>query len=165
MSRIEKQLQKINGDDVEIEEPQSRIEKQLAYILGADIVLEEPQSRIEELVQQIIDNGGGGGGGGSSDFSIAHVTLINTSQDGYYSFSTIRVEGDYIDSYEVSVGTSETITIDVILYKGVQYMSAWEWDTSIAPVITGGITFDVEENLFTITGDGSISLVGTGRMV
>ena len=62
MSRIEKQLMKINGDDVEIEEPQSRIEKQLAYILGADIVLEEPQSRIEELVQQIIDNGGGGGG-------------------------------------------------------------------------------------------------------
>ena len=38
-----------------------------------------------------------------------------------------------------------------------------DWDTSIAPVISGDITYDSEEDAFIITGDGSISLVGTAE--
>lgn len=164
-SRIELQLRALNGEDVVVPYPQSRVEKLLYKMNGYDIELDPPQSRVEELLKEYIDNGGGGGGGGSSDFSIAHVTLINTSQDKFYNYVTVTVDGDYIETYENVVDYSQSITIDVVLYKGNQYMSAWEWDDSIAPVITGDITYDSEENLFIITGDGSISLVGTGQII
>ena len=58
-----------------------------------------------------------------------------------------------------------SLVLDVILYKGEQYLEAWEWDDSIAPVITGNITYDSENREFIIKGDGSISLVGTGRIM
>ena len=65
---------------------------------------------------QIIEQGGGGGGGGSSDFPIAHVTLINTAQNGrYYSVRGPHILREY---------TTEDITtiaprmLDVVLYKG-----------------------------------------------
>ena len=161
-SRMDLILKKLNGEDVELVPPMSRIEKIYFKLLGYDIELDPPQSRSEVLLTEYVNNGGGGG---SSDFSIAHVTLINTSQDKYYNYVTTRVDGDYIETYERVVDNSQSITIDVVLYKGKQDMTAWEWDDSIAPVITGDITFDSEENLFIITGDGSISLVGTGQIV
>lgn len=57
----------------------SRIEKQLQKILGESVETETPQSRIEDLIQQIIDSGGGGGGGGSAEpfFFVSEVKGID----------------------------------------------------------------------------------------
>ena len=161
-SRMDLILKKLNGEDVELVPPMSRIEKIYFKLLGYDIELDPPQSRSEVLLTEYVNNGGGGGG--SSDFAIAHVTLINTSQDKFYNYVSVTVDGDYIEAYEGVVDNLQSITIDVVLYKGKQYMSAWAWDDSIAPVITGDITFDSDENLFIIAGDGSISLVGKGQI-
>ena len=161
-SRMDLILKKLNGEDVELVPPMSRIEKIYFKLLGYDIELDPPQSRSEVLLTEYVNNGGGGG---SSDFSIAHVTLINTSQDGYYY--TVNCPSIYLDDLEYAtedVIAEEPSVLDVVLYKGEQHMDAWDWDTSIAPVITGDITYDSEENLFIITGDGSISLVGTGQI-
>lgn len=162
---IVQNLRALNGEEIELSTPQSRIGKLLYKLNGYEIETETPQSEIEVLFKEYIDNGGGGGGG-SSDFSIAHVTLNNTSQDGYY----YTVDCYYIYGENMEFGTNDILpdsplVLDVILYKGEQYMGAWDWDTSIAPVITGDITYDSQENLFIITGDGSISLVGTGQII
>lgn len=165
-SRIELQLRALNGEDVVVPYPQSRVEKLLYKMNGYDIELDPPQSRVEELLKEYIDNGGGGGGGGSSDFSIAHVTLINTSQDGYYyTVNCPRIYLDYLEFATEDVNAEEPSVLDVVLYKGDQFMGAGDWDNSIAPVITGDITYDSEEGTFIIKGDGSISLVGTGRIM
>ena len=163
-SRMDLILKKLNGEDVELVPPMSRIEKIYFKLLGYDIELDPPQSRSEVLLTEYVNNGGGGGG--SSDFSIAHVTLINTSQDGnYYTIRCPRIQGDDMEIGVEDINTEEPSVSDVVLYKGEQYMQAWDWDDSIAPVITGDITYDSEEGVFIITGDGSISLVGTGQIM
>lgn len=163
-SRMDLILKKLNGEDVELVPPMSRIEKIYFKLLGYDIELDPPQSRSEVLLTEYVNNGGGGGG--SSDFSIAHVTLINTAQDGkYYTVNCPRIYLDYLEFATEDVNTAEPSVLDVVLYKGEQYMQAGDWDDSIAPVITGDITYDSEEGAFIITGDGSISLVGTGQIM
>ena len=116
MSETEKAYRNMLGESNELREPMSRKEKLLHKMLGEDIELEPPQSIEEELLLQIIEQGGGGGGGGSSDFPIAHVTLINTAQNGrYYSVRGPHILREY---------TTEDITtiaprmLDVVLYKG-----------------------------------------------
>ena len=165
-SRMDLILKKLNGEDVELVPPMSRIEKIYFKLLGYDIELDPPQSRSEVLLTEYVNNGGGGGG--SSDFAIAHVTLINTSQDDrFYTVQcpVIREDYDYMEFGTDNVQSTEPLVLDVVLYKGEQYMDAWDWDDSIAPVITGDITYDSEHSLFIITGDGSISLVGTGQII
>lgn len=164
-SRMDLILKKLNGEDVELVPPMSRIEKIYFKLLGYDIELDPPQSRSEVLLTEYVNNGGGGGG--SSDFSIAHVTLINTAQDDrFYTVQcpVIREDYDYMEFGSYNVQSTEPLVLDVVLYKGEQYMGAWDWDDSIAPVITGNITYDSEYGGFIITGDGSISLVGKARI-
>lgn len=163
-SRMDLILKKLNGEDVELVPPMSRIEKIYFKLLGYDIELDPPQSRSEVLLTEYVNNGGGGGG--SSDFSITHVTLINTSQDGnYYTVRCPCIHGDYMEFAPEDISTEEPRVLDVVLYKGEQYLEAWEWDDSIAPVITGNITYDSEYGEFIIAGDGSISLVGTQQIM
>lgn len=165
-SRMDLILKKLNGEDVELVPPMSRIEKIYFKLLGYDIELDPPQSRSEVLLTEYVNNGGGGGGGGSSDFTIAHVTLINTAQNGrYYTVRCPQIFGEYLEFRAEDITTIAPKMLDVVLYKGEQYIEAWDWDTSVAPVVTGDITYDSEEEAFIITGDGSISLVGTGHIM
>lgn len=163
MSETEKAYRNLLGESNTLRTPMSRKEKLLHKMLGEDIELEPAQSREEELLLQIINNGGGGGGGGSSDFSIAHVTLTNTAQNSrYYSVRCPHIVREFMEYTTEDVTTIAPKMLDVVLYKGEQYLLTMDWDTSIAPVISGDITYDSEEDAFIITGDGSISLVGTG---
>lgn len=95
---------------------------------------------------------GSGGGGGSSDFSTATVTyetdqvfpLYMARADDLMEGLTpmVRTEGEYI----------------VPLYKGKAFAI---WPQSIEDLeieTTGDITFDSEHKVFTITGDGTISI-------
>lgn len=118
---------------------------------------------LKGMVEAIVeDSGSGEGGGGSSDFSIAHVTLTNTAQNGkYYSVKCPQIFGEYLEFRTEDITTIAPKMLDVVLYKGEQYILTFDWDTSTAPVISGDITYDSEEEAFIITGDGSISLVGT----
>ena len=120
---------------------------------------------LKGMVEAIVeDSESGESGGGSSDFSIAHITFINTAQNSrYYTVKCPNIFEGYMEFHEENVTTIAPRTIDVILYKGEQYVEAWEWDTSIAPVIVGDITYNSENEGFIITGDGSISLVGIGQ--
>lgn len=163
LSETEKAYRNLLGESNTMRTPMSRKEKLLHKMLGEDIELEPAQSREEELLMQIIEQGGGGGGGGASDFSIVRLTLINTAQKSrYYSVICPHILGEYMDSITENVSTIAPRTLDVVLYKGEQYIVVSDWDTSVAPVISGDITYDSEEDAFIITGDGSISLVGTG---
>ena len=165
MSETEKAYRNMLGESNELREPMSRKEKILHKWLGEDIITDPPQSIEETLLLQVMEQGGGGGGG-SSDFSIAHVTLINTAQNGrYYTVRCPQIFGEYLEFRAEDITTIAPKMLDVVLYKGEQYIEAWDWDTSVAPVVTGDITYDSEEEAFIITGDGSISLVGTGQMM
>lgn len=181
MSRIEKQLQKINGDDVQTEEPQSRIEKQLAYILGADIVLEEPQSRIEELVQQIIDNGGGGGGGGSSSYTITLISApvpqfpddpasdkyyINCFDENYvYYGGAVKTNEGYIGEYqteEVWAGTPQDIEVIIFPSKGISVVD----NTGSQPIsVTGDaqIVHHEDEGYWAVYVTGNCTITYQGK--
>ncbi len=176
MSRIEKIYFKLLGYDIELDPPQSRSEVLLTEYVnrggGGDITV-EPLS-VTENDTYIAPTGKAyspvtvnvSGGGGSSDFSIAHVTFINTAQNGrYYTVRCHHIIGEYMEFRAEDITTIAPRTLDVVLYKGEQYIEAWDWDTSVAPVITGDITYDSEEEAFIITGDGSISLVGTGHIM
>lgn len=160
MSETEKAYRNMLGESNELREPMSRKEKLLHKMLGEDIELEPAQSREEELLLQVIEQGGGGGG--SSDFSIAHVALTNTAQNGrYYSVKCPHILGEYMEYTTEDITTIAPMMLDVVLYKGEQYILTFDWDTSTAPVISGDVTYDSEGEAFIITGDGSISLVGT----
>lgn len=119
---------------------------------------------LKGMVEAIVESSeSGGGDGGSSDFSIAHVTFINTAQNGrYYSVRCPHIIEEYMEYRTEDITLIAPSVLDVVLYKGEQYIVTMDWDTSIAPVITGDITYDSEEEAFIIAGDGSISLVGTG---
>lgn len=119
MSETEKAYRNMLGESNELREPMSRKEKLLHKMLGEDIELEPPQSIEEELLLQIIEQGGGGGGGGSSDFPIAHVTLINTAQNGrYYSVRGPHILREYMDYTTEDITTIAPRMLDVVLYKG-----------------------------------------------
>lgn len=118
---------------------------------------------LKGMIEAIVESSESGeSGGGSSDFSIAHVTLTNTAQNGrYYSVRCPHILREYMEYTTEDITTIAPMMLDVVLYKGEQYILILDWDTSIAPVISGDITYDSEEDVFIITGDGSISLVGT----
>lgn len=55
-SNIELQLEKLNGEPVELKEPRSRVELYLAKLNGESVELPEPQSRVEKLLLEIIND-------------------------------------------------------------------------------------------------------------
>ena len=107
---------------------------------------------------------GGGGGGGGGDFSTAKVTFINSDDTKMYVVNKLAmIQGSYMEVGSVSVQSSEAV--DLVLYKGSTYVSEFEnIDYDTPPVVTGNISFDADAGEFVITGDGSITLKGTGGM-
>lgn len=75
----------------------SRIEKQLQKILGESVETETPQSRIENLIQQIIDQGGGGGGG--SGGGVFKVTITYVTEEFSTIFTCNKTYKEITDAY------------------------------------------------------------------
>ena len=108
----------------------------------------------------------GGGGGGSSDFSIAEVIINNTGDETgmlfipyYYDEIDEETQEEYYGtSGEVYSYPSESTTINLILYKGVGYISC------LGDTIFTGATGNAEADggYAMITGDCELTLVGAG---
>lgn len=100
-------------------------------------------------------------GGGSSDFSIAHVTLIETGggRQGRQStaIETVLIEdNDNFIFGEARADNGETIVANVVLYKGRSILTFVSYGT------VQEITGDIEEsgNGYIITGDCTIRAIG-----
>lgn len=110
--------------------------------------------------------GGGGGGGGSSDFSTAKVNFINSANGKYYTVKYIGVTEFGLHYFpQFSVDVSENV--EMVLYKGMYTLSLMDFDEvddQTMPECTGDITLDLDELAFIITGDGSITMKGTGSI-
>lgn len=63
VTRIEKFLAKIGGQDVSIPTPVTREEQYLAKLAGEDVSVPDPVTRKEQFLKEACENGGGGGGG------------------------------------------------------------------------------------------------------
>lgn len=94
-----------------------------------------------------------GGGGGSSDFSTAEVT-INIQGTEY---PLIAIVDDVIKEMTVT----ENGTYTVPLYKGVVIQPLPPENLSGPPTFTGDIELSIEDFGVKVTGDGSITLVGS----
>lgn len=111
----------------------------------------------------------GGGGGGSSDFSTAEVTFINadTTTAPYNSLIFHITDDAYISAEQITV--SDTVTVDVPLYKGRAevelLMALTEVDESYMPTATGGASLEFLPPFpkLVITGDGTITAKGLQR--
>ena len=165
-SRKELLLMKLNGEDVQLEPPQSRIEKLYYKLLGADIVTDPPQSREEVLLKEYIDNGGGGGGGG--DVTWAKVKFINVDTSTLYFVNNVT-SIVYTGYFEIITALPEIYVQDesevtVPLYKGkyaIHPNAFQSIDQSFFPQVTGGVALDMESQFIVVTGDGTITLKGS----
>ena len=136
-------------------------------LAGAD---QEAAQTIEEAVRLLGAHiGSGGGGGGSSDFSVAKVTFNITPPEGYEiteeSFITAIGFPDYSLGYGATFQTENRIASNVLLYENECHIyEIFSFSGDYALVVdyesittTGDITYDSEELLFIVTGDGTIS--------
>lgn len=66
---------------------ESRVELQLRRILGEDVDVPEPMSRVEELLSQIVElsSGSGSGSGGSS--TTTNLILTDTATNTKYQLN------------------------------------------------------------------------------
>lgn len=137
--------------------------------------LEDALDRIADKLEELAEGGGSSGGdSGSSDFSTAEVTFINSSSEPTFyrvAFTGLMPEeyqeAVYCGQAQVFSGTPFTVTIP--LHKGSYKLSTHCFDgstidTSIPPATTGEISVDVipEGTVFNVTGDGTITVAGTG---
>lgn len=105
-------------------------------------------------------------GGGSSDFSIARITLTNTgAADKSYQYYGVQIVDDEVVC-GVSVQVSSSNEVLIPLYHGRCLIDASHAlnnaTTSTPPSVSGGVT--LTESGFAITGDGTISMEGTGSV-
>lgn len=103
-------------------------------------------------------------GGGSSDFSIARITLTNTgATDKAYQYYGAQIVDDEVVC-GVSVPSSNEVLIP--LYHGRCLIDASHAfnnvSTGTPPSVSGGVS--LTNNGFVITGDGTISMEGTGSV-
>lgn len=111
-----------------------------------------------EYIKAVVEESGGGG---SSDFSIAEVTITNTTNDGAVVFPCIGADhGDGIEDWD----TMEIMTVEpspdgqafkIPVYKsGTLLMVAGNPPYTIS--VTGSITED--SGTIIVTGNGTISM-------
>ena len=111
------------------------------------------------------------GGGGSSDFSTAEVTLNLTLADGT-TISSERITDVYLnypdEDFGYSANTLEATNHkdSVILYNnnaiigGLSVINTEHNRYSViegTPTTTGGVTYNTDEGIFYVTGDGTIT--------
>lgn len=122
--------------------------------VGTPYEIKPWMNEIEALRAEIEE----GGGGGSSDFSIAHVTLIETGGGRQSTaIETVLIEdNDNFIFGEARADNGETIVANVVLYKGRSILTFVSYGT------VQEITGDIEEsgNGYIITGDCTIRAIG-----
>ena len=104
-----------------------------------------------------------GGGGGGGDFSTAQVTVINnlTSPSGYVITETPNIQQEDDDEWlegNFSVYNGDTTEATIVLYKGVAYADFMTRPTIVPLIIVTTGDISVEDNLCTITGNGTITI-------
>lgn len=105
------------------------------------------------VIDSVKVNGEDYGGGGSSDFSTAEVTINIQGVE----YPLIAIVDDVIKEMTVT----ETGTYTVPLYKGVVIQPLPPENLSEPPAFTGDIELSIEDFGVKVTGDGSITLVGS----
>lgn len=99
---------------------------------------------------------GSGGGGGGGDLSTAEVKFIVSEGGVRTNFAFIDPEYNDIEILTPSLDVGE-VTYTLPLYKNGQYINI-AIASGTTPTLTGDITYD--GNGFSITGNGTISVVG-----
>ena len=99
-----------------------------------------------------------------SDFSVATISCTNTNAEtsAYGIRCVIIDEENNQASFQGSL-VETTLTLKVPLYKGklvIKDISAFIFDASVEPTLSGGVTYDAVSGTVIITGDGSISAAG-----
>ena len=95
------------------------------------------------------------GGGGSSDFSTAEVTIINTSAEYANTLKgsiVIDSGSEFGTTYEMDIAVGQTITANVIMYKGNSLVFISDVET-----LSGAIQ-SIGGNRYLITGDCTITI-------
>lgn len=105
-SNVELQLKKLNGESIELQEPQSRVELYLAKLNGESVELPEPQSRVEELLFNLVQKLGSNG--------------LEFVRDWYKFFYDDSNEYGYLNDDGVYI---PTVTFDVVIPEFVKNLS------------------------------------------
>lgn len=120
-------------------------------------------------IQEIIEAWNGccadGGSGGGGEIPTATVTFINSASGYVYYVYPVNLVDGVITQSEVRVETS--VDLQMPLGENGTFIPLGEnIDSDTAPVLTGDIeaVLDIDESLigFKVTGDGTITLKGTG---
>ena len=93
--------------------------------------------------------------GGSSDFSTAEVTVINTSAEYANTLQgsiVIDAGSEFGMTFERQISVGQTITVNVIMYKGFSLVHITNVET------TSGAIQSIGDNRYLITGDGTITI-------
>lgn len=95
--------------------------------------------------------------GGESDFSTANVTVVNNrnAESQLFIAHTYEVEGYNSCNTLVNVFANTSITVNVILYKGIADITIIE-NYSISS--SGGVKYDSEYEYYYIDGNGTITI-------
>ena len=110
---------------------------------------------IDGVITGIKVNGEDYGGGGLSDFSTAEVTVINTSSEYANTLKgsiVIDFGSEFGTTYEMDIATSQTITANVIMYKGNSIVFISDVES------TSGAIQSIGGNRYLITGDCTITI-------
>lgn len=152
LTRIEKYLAKIAGEDITAPEARTRLEAYLAKIAEEDVEVPEPRTRLEYYMNKIAENGGGE----TSDFTTCQVTITNNTSVTINiplptANDTAGGSGSFCDG---RVPANEEVTFTCILYKGL--CAAYLDQEGLSVNCEGLISY--EEDEFAITGDGTITI-------
>ena len=114
---------------------------------------------------------GEGGGGGGEDITTATITFINTGGEGtVYGVNIPSVIYDDCFDYNhvfldpESYSVTDSTDVIATLYKGkVIYPlnSIYDGDADTMPTSSGGVSIDMENNAIVVTGDGTLTWVGS----
>ena len=101
-----------------------------------------------------------GGGGGSSDFSTATVTVTNNIlTNGVEINIPIAFEDEPSFASAIAfIEPSQTITMSVILFKGLAFANYSSDAPNIDVEVTGDIVVDSQYQELQITGNGTITI-------
>ena len=122
---------------------------------------------VDGVIESVKINGEeAGGGGGSSDFSTVNLTIKIVGTPGGGTVLATELYGAFISTEDKLVGKVLVPTtpgtealIPVVMYKN-QPSSFDLISQSVPnmPTYTDTITYDMENNIWTISGDGAITL-------
>lgn len=122
---------------------------------------------LKGMVEAIVESSESGGGDGG-DVTLATIKFINADTSTMYvvtNLTEIVDTGDFeILSAMPGFEVQDEEEVIIPLYKGkygIHPSSLQYVDQSFFPQLTGGVTMDMENGFFVVTGDGTITCKGT----